>query len=142
MTTVAWRDGVLAADKKASEDETGFTVTKLFRAKSYAVAFYGDLSNGLLFVEWLKKRRGECPLNKNTGALVMELDTGRCYQWEKGGVPLLVEDRFLSCGTGAAFAIGAMAMGATAIEAVEVASEWDNNSGLGINYAKARRIRK
>ena len=141
MTTVAWKDGVLAADKKASDGDTGHRVTKLLRTKSHAIAFAGNFVVGRLFVKWYPCKRGDCPLDEDTEALVMDLGTGECFEWGCDGFPILIEDRFTAIGTGAAFAIGAMAMGGTAIEAVEIASEWDNNSGLGINFARSRRNR-
>lgn len=141
MTTIAWRDGILAADKKASEGDTGHRVTKLHRTKTHAIATAGGFGVGLLFVKWFPKQEGECPLDDCTTALVMNLDTGQCWSWEEDGIPIPIEDKFTAIGTGQQFALGAMAFGATAVEAVEIANEWDNNSGLGINYATSRRAR-
>jgi 20S proteasome alpha/beta subunit len=138
MTTIAWRDGVLVADKKASDGDTGTRVTKLLRTKKYAIAFAGNLGRGLMFAKWLSRKEGKCPLDKDTDALVMDLDTGKCYQYESDGHPIPIEDRFASIGSGSGFALGAMSMGATAEEAVEVACEWDNCSGLGMNIARSR----
>lgn len=145
MTTIAWRDGVLCADKKASQDGSAYKTTKLFRTKTHALAFAGDLGMGLLFVKWWKGgREGECPLalemgqDDTTSVLVMNLDTGVCAQWESPGVAIAIEDSFCAVGSGQDLAVGAMSFGATAIEAVECACEWDNSSGLGYNYARSR----
>jgi 20S proteasome alpha/beta subunit len=137
MTTVAWRDGVLAADKKGSVGNTGYRVTKLFKAKGHAIGFAGNQGVGLKFVDWWRAGKpGKCPLDDESEALVMDLATGRCYHYEEDGHPIPVEDKFASIGTGSDFAIGAMAAGATAVEAVKIASKWDNCSGLGINSFK------
>lgn len=142
ITTVAWRAGVLAADKKASSDGTAWRVTKLRRTKTHAIAFAGNVANGLQFIKWfsdsVRREEYECPLNKETEALVMDLETGECEHWDCEGIPIPIEDKFAAIGSGAAFAIGAMSFGASAIEAVECASEWDNDSGLGVNYATSK----
>jgi hypothetical protein len=138
MTTVAWRDGVLAADRKGSLNGTGHRVTKLRRTKTHAIAFAGTVSTGIQFIDWFKGARdGECPLDRDTSAFVMDLETGKCEHWENG-VPCPIEDKFAAIGSGMDLAIGAMSFGASAIEAVECASEWDNGSGLGINFARSR----
>ena len=141
MTTIAWRNGVLAADRKGSEDNTAYRTRKLHRTGNYAIAFSGNAGCGMKFVKWFNKKEGKCPLDKETNALVMDLTTGQCWKWDEEGWPHVVEDRFIALGSGGDIALGAMAMNASAIEAVEVASEWDNNSGLGINYAKSRKFR-
>ena len=139
MTTVAWKDGVLCADKKASQGGSAYTTTKLYRSKSHALAFAGDLGIGIAFATWFNgDREGECPLNKHTDALVMDLETGKCDMWDDAAVPIPIEDKFAAIGSGQDLAVGAMAFGATAIEAVECASAWDNSSGLGLNYARSR----
>jgi len=141
MTTVAWKDGVLAADKKASQGGSGYRVTKLFRTKTHAIAFAGELGYGMQFVEWFKSDRSQdCPLTSDADVtvLVMSLETGTCVQWECPGVPIPIEDSFCAIGSGQDLAVGAMSFGATAIEAVECASAWDNASGLGLNYARSQ----
>jgi hypothetical protein len=145
MTTIAWRDGVLCADKKASAGGTAYKTTKLFRTKTHALAVAGVLGVGIKFAEWWRSDRSEdCPLStqedddNSTCILVMSLETGKAEFWEYPGVGIPVEDEFCAVGSGQDLAVGAMAFGATAIEAVECACEWDNSSGLGINYARSQ----
>lgn len=143
MTTIAYRDGVLAADKKASHSGTAYRTTKLWRTKTHAMAVAGDLSVGIRFVEWFKNgQKGKCPLNSSTQMLVMDLESGKCWHWESPGIAMLIEDRFAALGSGSDLAIGAMSYGASAIEAVICASEWDNESGLGVNFARSRKARR
>lgn len=141
MTTIAWKDGVLAADRKMTYNGAGYKGTKLFRTKTHALAFSGDAGYGIKFVEWFRGDRTDpCPMDEHAdvNVLVMDLETGRCAQWEEPGVPIPIEDKFCAIGSGHDLAIGAMSFGATAIEAVECASEWDNNSGFGVNYATSK----
>ena len=67
-----------------------------------------------------------------SGILVIAPD-GAIWKFEKQLHGFLVEAPQFAIGSGRAFAIGAMAMGATAREAVEVASRFDPHSGMGVD---------
>jgi len=139
MTTIAWRDGVIASDRQSINGKIPVRCTKLFRTKEYAIGVAGSLSYGIAFVNWFQgDRSDECPLDEITAALVMNLETGACEQWEAPGVGIPVEDDFEAIGSGAAVAIGAMEMGATAKEAIRIASKRDTGTGMGIQVIKAK----
>lgn len=138
MTTIAWKSGVMVADKKATDGDLAHTCTKIYRKKGYAIGVAGILQEGLAFVEWFDKKQGKPPLKK-TDCLVMNLTTGTCTHWEakcRVGVP--VEDSCTAIGTGGALAIGAMEAGATPQEAVEIASKRDPSTGLGLQTIKSK----
>jgi hypothetical protein len=140
MTTIAFKNGVLAADKMAASGDIPFKATKLFRTKTHAIAFAGEFAEGIAFVKWFPVRDGKCPLKK-TDALVMDLETGVCSWWE-GESEALIEDSMAAIGSGAGVALGAMSFGASAREAIECSSAWDTNTGLGCNYAKSKKARR
>lgn len=65
--------------------------------------------------------------------------TGRVFYWDGSAALLEMHGPFFAAGSGQDFALGAMAMGATARRAVETAIQFDINSGGGIDV---RRIAK
>lgn len=137
MTTIVYRDGVIAADRQA---ETGGTVTrctKLFRLEGFVIGVSGNLAVGIAFKRWFEgDQDGDCPLDDSTDALVMNTQTGVCEHWETPGIGIPVEDDFVAIGSGAELAYGAMEMGADAKKAIKVASKWDSSTGNGIQAVK------
>jgi len=139
MTTIVYRSGVLAADRQATSGGIRNKCTKLFRANGYAIGVSGGLAFGLAFVRWFKGGRDSpCPLDEDTYALVMDIETGECEQWESPGIGIPIEQEYESIGTGASVAYGALTMGADARQAVKVASKWDVYTGLGVQVIKAK----
>jgi len=140
MTTIAYREGILAADRLSVQGSTKSRCTKLFKIDGHAIGVAGELACGLLFIEWFSGgMRGDCPLNDQTTALVLNLSTGDCRQWESPGAGILVEDEFAAIGSGAGFAYGAMEMGADARQAVRIASKYDVYTGGSVQVIKAQR---
>lgn len=139
VTTIAYRSGVLAADRQANQGNLKTKGTKLFRIGNVAVGFAGNFANGRAFCRWLlTDQKEDCPIGDDTHALVMNLETGDCELWEAPGIGLPIEDEFAAIGTGYHFAYGAMEMGADAKKAVQVAAKWDVNTGHGVQVIKAR----
>jgi len=86
-------------------------------------------------VEWRKaKSTAERPcFTEETSFEALELKSdGSLIYWgaEMCGIP--IEDDFYAIGSGAPFALGAMAMGASLQKAIQVASRWDNATGTEI----------
>lgn len=54
--------------------------------------------------------------------------------YQEHDIPVRIEDTFFAIGTGSPYAIGAMAMGANAVEAVEIACAHDIHCGLPVMY--------
>ena len=141
MTTIAWKQGVLVADKQATGDgELMHTCTKMYKRKGYAMGFAGVLHEGLQFIDWYEKKEGKCPLKKTEG-LVMNLTTGQCTHWEaKGKIGVPVEDDCTAIGSGSALAIGAMEAGASALRAVAIAAKRDPSTGKGIQVIESKGV--
>lgn len=151
MTTIAYRDGILAVDRMLyHEGVIRPTDMKLHKIKStfsveYAIAFAGTLSMGLAFVEWVKEGqvKGQYPIKDIDPKQVFN-----CLLVQRVGIlPPVVqyfcadlismpekEAPYLAEGDGDEVALGAMYMGATAIEAVEAACHHTAYSGYGVNY--------
>jgi len=143
MTTIAYRNGILAADKQATDGGIICKCTKLFTSNGHAIGVSGTLAFGIAFVKWFQgTRTSDCPLDEHTYALVMNLKTGECEEWEQPGIGIPVEAEFEAIGNGAGLAMGAMEMGADARKAVEVASKWSAYSGFGVQVIKMSKLQK
>jgi 20S proteasome alpha/beta subunit len=136
MTTIAWDGVTLASDKRANLDGSRLTVTKIRRGRSgnlvgvsgtFALAedVFAWLCNGGLRPIGQATDRVWCPTIEIT-------KDGQIYRHEQWG-RFLIEDRFYAVGSGADFARAAMALGKTAVEAVELASRFDTSTGDGID---------
>lgn len=143
MTTIAWRDGVLAADSQTTTDTLKGNWPKLFSLKDGgAVAFCGDYGAGLRFVRAMQKandyvhRQGE-----DFTAIVMR-PNGSAQLYENGLLQGFITDRFYAVGSGAMAALGAMCAGATARGAVQAAAQYDCHTGGRVRAIKAKGKRK
>lgn len=133
MTTIAYRDGVMAADTLASSDGIPCRCTKLFRLDDgRVVGFAGNVEASRLFLEWLRIGGNKPSLTdadrKSFHALVMHPD-GHVDEWETDRVGVTLEDPFYAIGSGRMAALAAMHMGANAVEAIEIARLCDINTG-------------
>jgi ATP-dependent protease HslVU (ClpYQ) peptidase subunit len=127
MTTIAYRDGVMAADTQATWSDTVSRVHKLHRLPCGGVmAGCGTYPEVLRAVEWVKAGRKGKPPKVGTSWVLLALGNGEVYavtdnKWTKqtfiGG---------LAMGTGMQPAQAAMNYyNATALEAVECAATVD-----------------
>jgi ATP-dependent protease HslVU (ClpYQ) peptidase subunit len=124
VTTIAYRDGILAADTLETGDHTALAHTnkihRLKNGKLFAAAGTADNSEQLLLA--LQNRRKPPELAEVEGLLV-ELD-GSTWLYE-GAVWFPFKAEYLSMGSGAKFALGAMDAGCSAEEAVKIACKRD-----------------
>lgn len=137
MTTIAYRDGVLAADTLSTRNgaREGVAVKIVQRGDLLAGAS-GASDFAKAFRDWFRQGcRGDCPplgdpeKNWAEGFIIMPDDRlvtfGPTAQWAEKGM----FSGMNAWGSGADFARGAMAAGATAEEAVRHAMHWDTCTG-------------
>ena len=152
MTTIAYRDGILATDRQMAHGHyIKPTDCKLHLVQStfsidYAIAFSGTFSMGLAFVEWIKEGQmlGKFPIKNIDNkmafhALVVQRMVGsqnsRCDYYGTDLIPISEDDTpYTAQGSGDEFALGAMWHGATAVQAVQAANEHCAWSGYGVLY--------
>ena len=143
MTTIAYRDGILAADSWATYDEGAgarkHTCVKLFRKQiaegrkkfEVIIATAGESSPGLLFVDWYGT--GEKPpimLEQHGGDFsCLILTPYGLFEADMFCRPEQVLDPFYAVGSGAKCALAAMACGKSAIDAVRIAAKYDPYTG-------------
>lgn len=134
MTTIAYRDGVLAADSMCSTNGTYLaSVDKIHRLDDgRIVGLCGQSGVCRMVVNWLNG--GEKPVlaaDDNLNAIIVNPDGGLALL-DKHLVLIPCRAPFLADGSGREIALGAMAAGATAEHAVEIACRFDNGSFLPV----------
>lgn len=141
MTIIAWDGKTLAADKRATYSGLARTVTKISRThKGELVAFSGDFDMGVALVQWYvgDGYAERYPNNKDnngimkTQMMVIRLDGTICI-YEREPVPMTFTDPQTAMGSGRDYAMAAMHLGCTAVQAVQVACDLDIFCGNGID---------
>lgn len=142
VTTVAWDGQSIAADRLCGGH---YEVGKLFRLTDGAVlGGAGTYDQIVEIVAWVNegcKNDAKPKLPEDDGSdLLLVTPEGVAYwlTW-----PYLrrvqINEPFAAVGSGAEFALGAMAMGASARRAVQVAMRFDPYTGKGINAIRVKR---
>lgn len=130
MTTVAIRQGVMAADSCETYESDGGghyvgQCRKLFRKGDAILATFGESTAGMVFVDWYgtnKKAPRDTFLNADSEFGVVVLTPDGVFLYDKWCRAERLEGEFFAFGTGAKVALGAMHAGASAAEAVRIAA--------------------
>lgn len=141
MTTICYRDGVMAADTRVTVTcEAGgaraFRCEKLYRVKvkqgrrevPAIVGLAGGSFDGLAFLDWLVGATPEPPQRLIEGEAefsALVLNKHGLFEYDKWCRPDRVLEKFYAIGSGSKAALGAMHMGASARRAVAVACRID-----------------
>ena len=145
MSVIAWDGSIIAADKMACCGYNAVTTTKLHMMVSgLIIGWTGDATIGAELMSWYQHGANveDWPKVQATD------DWCRLIVWDpKHSRPLrfyesrpfsfIVQDRFAAWGSGRDYAIGAMAQGANAIDAVKIASQHCISCGMGIDHYPA-----
>lgn len=140
MTTIAYRDGVLAADSLINSGNGGRAghAVKISKGRQGTLGgSAGRLEDAALFRSWVERDcKGDAPsFSEGFDSLLILPDGRLCYVGEKGCiVPFMAE--FAAIGSGEQFAMGAMAAGASAEDAVRIAIQLDTGSGGEVTMLK------
>jgi hypothetical protein len=144
VTTIVYRDGVLAGDTRVTMGNT--ICPEVFRkvrrlADGSLFAAAGDLQEGELIHEALVKKLAMPKIeDKETEAIRIKSDGSI---WHFGGrLWVRVRAPWAVLGSGYIAAMGALKIGATAIEAVRVARTLDVHTGGRIQTVKLRGSKK
>lgn len=133
MTTIAYKDGVLAGDTRVSDDD-GFVWSdnfrKVFKLKTGCLfGASGDTEGGEILLRALRKgiTLPALPDGAEINAILVLPD--RSIHVTEGGVWIRWPEPFVALGSGKKAAMGAMRTGANAVQAVEAGIACDCNSG-------------
>lgn len=140
MTVIAWDGTTLAADKAMWCAEHIDIGTKIWKINNDTIlAGTGEFSTVLDMVDWWK--RGGVPkdfpkrnTNIDTYARLIVVTAKGCHMVEISPVLIEVENTPVAWGSGRDYALGAMAMGAAAVEAVEIANNLCTTCGGGVDH--------
>ena len=135
MTTIAYKDGVMAADSQTDWFYRETVDIKIQKKHGVMVGSCGNTGDGKKFRDWILNKGDKPELKDKFSALVVR--NGRVTQYDSCLVPMRSE-KYTAIGSGAAFAIAAMDCGKNAIEAVRIAKRRDISTGGRIRTIKTK----
>lgn len=156
MTTIAAKDGTMASDARCTNDDASFAtrMSKVFRLDNKALlGCSGDADCrdviALLNKATLKKlpSRAELAATRTDFGGLMLFPNGTLYYIDIQQLPnspdwvasvVECKERFAAVGSGAAYALGAMAAGRSAKQSVEIACRFDTMSGPPVTEYQAK----
>jgi hypothetical protein len=144
MTVIACRDGLMAADSLETTDR-GLAleyVRKIHRSNSgciYGVAGYA--TDAVIFGQWVDDGMVGTPErhNPDSFAALLLKPSGELLIAEGRGPMRGIRSQYYAIGVGRELAVGAMAMGATADEAVLVATQHSVWCGGPVHFERLPR---
>jgi len=138
MTTIAYKDGIIAYDSRLTHGDIIKTDTANKKYDINGVSFFcsGSPSDIPQFVNWWFT--GENPDDISLSAFVYDGKLWQAGTNNTDGPWKTILDVPYAIGSGMDFAIGAMDMGASAKEAVQVASKRDIYTGGKIKEFRVR----
>lgn len=133
MTTIVYRDGIMAADSMLTDwGDIKRQTDKIFIMPDAVIGTAGDDGDILNFLDWWEA--GHNSKKKPRRSSVTELHliivdaTGKASIWAEDYNGEVVKEPFCSIGSGRGVAYGALEMGATAEQAVKAACKWNLNT--------------
>lgn len=141
MTTCAWRAGAIAADRML---DGWMNTGKLFRLKDGSVLTgAGNMDDIIEVAQWINggcKEDAKPALDKNETDFLLVRPDGKAYWLTEPWLRQVeILDEFYAIGSGAKIALGAMAAGASAKRAVEIACRYDEGTGKGVNVIRIKK---
>lgn len=136
MTVIAWDGKTLAADKLTSDNGVAWISTKIERAPNGALlGSAGTASSGRALKQWwiAGAKPEEFPKDEKDATLLVITPDRKILMYWQSNYSFNIENERAAIGSGRDFALAAMHLGRTAIEAVEVACALDINCGNGID---------
>ena len=147
MTTIAYKDGILASDGLISNAQgiVSGKMCKVAEGRTIIGGAAGTLGDVVAFLEWVKKHDGSLQkrpkFEGNLNGFIIHRD----------GTLFFIDDNFTAApagvkisalGTGIELALGAMAAGASAEQAVAIACELDTNSAQPVSFVSLKGLDK
>lgn len=139
MTTIVCNRTTMVADKRATGNHI-MRVTKIFRVNGGLIGISGNIEQARRFIEWRRNPDAKPTFSDSASFAALELTSeGEIIWWgvEMVGVP--IEDEYFSIGSGSAYALGALTMGASLKDAIKVAARWDEATGNEVQTMSLRR---
>ena len=139
MSVVVWDGKTLAADRQGTSGELKMPMSKIKKLPSgEIVAWVGDQLSGLKLIHWYESgaNADDFPLdisNEERHAVLVVAGFHGAVFYAVDAYPLPCEGPYMAWGSGDGYALGALAMGADAVRAVEIASQLSILCGFGVD---------
>lgn len=150
MSVVAYDGRVIAADRQGMNGDFPFETRKLLRLRNGdIIAWAGSIDGGLAMARWYEGgcKREEFPVTQRDKDLWSRLIVipneplhRQVRYYEQGPEPIFLHEPFMAWGSGRDIAMGALAMGADARKAVEIACRYNVYCGMGIDEIDLSRV--
>ena len=135
MTTIACNRKVIAFDSRESDDDICWPCDKkVVRIGPVLIGCAGDSLEISKFMDWFNYQAMKPPKLKEMQALVLAREG--IYYYSNSTHRSVITRPFFAVGSGSGYAIGAMTMGAAPKRAVEIALDYDSNSGPPVRVMK------
>ena len=144
MTTIAYRNGVLAADTGVGLGDMMLPerFQKIHRLRDGRLfAWTGVAGDGARVLAHFNNPKKPMPEKPDGVALIIDR-RGIAWTLEEGAMLRVIGASYVARGSGKDFAYGAMAMGASAREAVKVAARFDLRSRPPVEALRLRDIKR
>ena len=139
MTVIAWDGTTLAADRRAVSVETPRRVCKIREIRGHLCATSGDFAFGLAMFQWFADGAmpGDYPQSQRDKddwqSLLIITPERKIWRFERTPYPIEILDKQYAMGSGRDYALMAMHLGKTAVEAVELTSLFNVYCGDGVD---------
>lgn len=144
MTTIAYRSGCMVADSQCTGTSGAkCRVRKLIRIPGLGVfGGAGDFVAVLLLRDWaIAGFEGKRPSKTSEAECLLAKEDGTVWYLAGSGPPFEILDEYTAVGSGSSFAEGAMAYGASAMEAVQIAAQHDSGTSGPFQQMRVKRKR-
>lgn len=140
MTTIAYRDGIMAADDSCwACDTRTYNVKKLYRLKEGSLlGISGNLAAATRLIAFLQSDESKPPPRLAGASAILVRQNGRIFKFEDGTAIPMLRTKYIAGGSGFMVALGAMHAGATAVEAIKAAIAHDNSTQGRVYSLKLR----
>jgi len=149
MTTVVYKNGTLAFDSKITEGNIHTcNASKGRQTKNMLMAGAGDLEDLVAAFDWLEAGGSEVTKKDYNLLRIVNCDIitinkhGEVFHYSGSLYPVKTTAPWFALGSGQELAMGALEMGATAKEAVQIAAKYDVNTGGTIHTLSLKRLDK
>lgn len=148
MTTIAYKDGVLAADSQLTLDDVAYLSSDKITIIStrLVIAGAGDANECMRMENWFRKVGTDWEKELATKPTVKKsyeaivISDGKPYTIFKDGFLDSLAHPFFALGSGWKFAMAAMHLGKSATEAILLASVFDVNTNDRIRYIDVTKL--
>lgn len=124
----------MAADKRITfaGGNAVFKTSKLHRVNGSIIGFCGNPEQALQFIEWRRNPDAKPTFSEPVFEAIELTADGQMLWWGSEMMAIPIEDDHYAIGSGAAYALGAMAQGASVKEAIQIAAMYDANTGTEV----------